>query len=264
MKVGRIIKYLSDLLNLKPTNKDIEDFVNIYKSTNTENKNYFKLVSGDEILKYYKNKNIASDRGTLGSSCMNNKSKKIFKIYTQNKDIVKLLVYLNEDGLLLGRSLVWKLENSPSDAEYFMDRVYTNSDSDVNRFIQFAIENDWMYKKIMNSDDGDSVYLLHKGIACNGEITVELEGDFTVYPYLDTLTFLHKDKNTLSNLPSKDCYILNDYDDGERYQCYDCDGKLYEIDSFDGKKHICFSCCEGHVVLNSLGIKTDVYKKHSE
>ena len=83
--VGRIIRKLVDALNIKVSNKDIEDFVNIFKAT-AINKNYhFELVNGKEIAEYYHNdKLLFSDSGSLGGSCMVNMPKSVFKIYSEN------------------------------------------------------------------------------------------------------------------------------------------------------------------------------------
>jgi hypothetical protein len=258
MNIGRIIRYICKIGDITISDKDLEDFVNVYKST-TKTEIEFKLVSGSDIAKYYKGSKIFSDKGSLGSSCMLDASKSKMKIYTENPEEVSMLVYIDKFGKIHGRALVWKLEKSPIGSKYFMDRVYTNRDSDVNRFIEYAKEQGWLYKRRMSSNYDETVSFRYNGGILYGEISVKLDGSFRKYPFLDTLKFLNKDKNELSNLPSKKCFILDDWESGEKYRCYDCDGNLYE-DYYDSMT-LCDECCDGHRELSRVGIETDVYKK---
>lgn len=262
MKVGRALKYLFSLLHKKVTDKQIESFVNLYKSMSVNDSRTFKLVNGDDIHKYYSAKKVFNDKGSLGNSCMEGMSKPVAKLYTKNKDVVSLLVYVDADDKVLGRALVWKLDKSTCEAQYFMDRVYTNNDSDVNRFLNYARENGWMYRQNMSLGYENCVLLEYNGKDCSGEITVKVSGDLRKYPYLDTLKFLSKDKSTLSNLPSKKCWMLEDHDDGERERCCDCEGKLYT--SWGGEKEICGYCCDGHIELSTKGIITDVFRMYGD
>jgi hypothetical protein len=43
----------------------------------------------------------------------------------------------------------------------------------------------------------------------SGEVKLKLDADFRNYPYIDTMCFLSKDKDSLSNLSDKKCYILH-------------------------------------------------------
>ena len=100
---------------------------------------------------------------------MKGMSKSVAKLYTKNKDVVSLLVYVDEDDKVLGRALVWKLDKSTCEAQYFMDRVYTNNDSDVNRFLNYARENGWMYRQNMSLGYENCVLLEYNGKDCSGE-----------------------------------------------------------------------------------------------
>jgi hypothetical protein len=116
-----------------------------------------------------------------------------------------------------------------------------------------------MYKNRMTSSDDEAVCFKYNGEVCYGEITVKLDGSFRKYPFLDTLKFLNKNKDELSNLPSKKCFILNDHELGSRFRCFDCEGNLYQ--EYRGNKNLCDGCCEGHEKLSNVGIETDVYKE---
>lgn len=259
VKIGKLVTYLMKLFNIDVKSKDIEDFVNVYKSKSESSELVFKLVSGKDIAKYYKGDNtygFEERLGSLGSSCMVDVQKERFKIYTNNPEKVSMLIYVNSDDKILGRALVWKLDKSPCDAKYFMDRVYTTKDSDTYKFINYAKSQDWMYKLRQSYGDEESVSFIYKGKEVYGEISVDLDGSFRKYPFIDTLAFLNKEKNSLSNLPSKKCFLLNDQDDGNRERCYDCHGELTTY--WHDEEILCPSCSGGHEQLYNRGIQTNV------
>lgn len=249
IKVGRAIKYIAnDLYDFTLTDKQIEDFVNVYKSTSTTGPN-FQFYIGDDIKNGYKVNKYESPSGSLGSSCMNNRSSYL-KIYRENEEKVRLLVLLDDEGKISGRALVWKLDKSPCEAEYFMDRVYTTRDFEVNIFIEYAEKNGFMYKQRMTCGDEDAVKFRYKGKEVYGEIRVKVKGKFKEYPYLDTLIYLNKAKDELSNIPSWKCYQLWDTG-GDRERCDDCDGK-------SKNKDLCYGCSEGAMLLKSKDIEVNV------
>lgn len=253
IKVGRAIRYMCDLYEIEITDKNIEDIVNKYKSITDDGGHDFKFLIGEDIKKGYDSDNYASDRGTLGDSCMNDEFGYL-KIYRRNEKKVRLLVL--EDNGIVGRAIVWKLDKSPCDAEYFMDRVYSNEDYQVDIFKEYADRNGWMYKKRMSYGYDEAVLFVYKGKDVAGEIRVKLDGDFGDYPFIDTLAFLSREKDELSNIPSRKCYILHDTE-GERERCNECDGKMKNSD-------LCDSCCGGVRVLNSKGVETNVERNRKK
>jgi hypothetical protein len=258
VKIGKIVNYICSLRNISVSDSDREEFVNAWKASNDSQTIQFKLVSGGDIAKYYNENNYYSGSGTLGSSCMRDEGGGTFKIYTENPEKVKLLVYVDSDDKVHGRALVWKVKKSPCESKYFMDRVYTNRDSDVNRFKEFANNEDWFYKKKMNSHVDDNVLFVYKGQDVAGEVKLKLEGDFRNYPFIDTMCFLSKDKDSLSNLSNKKCYHLHSVY-GERERCEDCEGDV--IVGGWGEKELCSSCSDGHQTLKDMGIETKWNKK---
>jgi hypothetical protein len=263
IKVGRAIKYLCSLIDLKVVDKDIETFVNTFKSSKVDDTMEFKLVKGNEISKYYNEKKYFTKNGSLGNSCMADEKKSTFRIYSENETKVQLLVYVDSDDKIHGRALLWKLKKSPCDAKYFMDRVYTNRDSDEIRFKRFADEKGWLYKKKMSSSIDDNVKFVYKGQDVFGEVTVKLDGDFSNYPFVDTMCFLSKNKNTLSNLPDKEGYQLHSVY-GDCNQCDDCDGNIILRSGWSGDKYLCNNCAQGHDTLKELGVETKWNKKISD
>lgn len=257
LKIGRALRYICGLYEIDVTDKNIEDLVNKYKSVaeDTDDGPKFKFLIGNDIIKGYDTDNYASERGCLGDSCMNDESS-YFDIYTDNKKNVRLLILEDDNGAITGRALVWKLDMSPCDAEYFMDRVYSNYDHQVDTFKEYANSNGWMYKKRMSYGNYESVQFVYKGQDVFGEIRVKLSGDFYEYPFIDTLSFLSREKNELSNIPSRRCYILHDTD-GERERCYGCKGRMKN-------DKLCSECSQGVVLLNSKGIPTDVERNRKK
>jgi hypothetical protein len=249
IKVGRAIKYLCKLIDLKVLDKDIETFVNTFKSSKVDDTMEFRLVKGDDISKYYNKKKYFTKNGSLGNSCMADEKKSTFRIYSENENKVQLLIYVDADDKIHGRALLWKLKKSPCESKYFMDRVYTNRDSDEIRFKRFADEKGWLYKKKMNCSVEDSVKFVYKGQDVFGEITVKLDGDFKNYPFVDTMCFLSDDKKVLSNLSDKNCYQLHSTF-GKCEKCEICGGSVIRYGTF------CYNCSEGHDLLRKLDIDT--------
>ena len=250
IKVGRAIKYIAnDLYDLTITDKQVEDFVNVYKAIPNQGESNFQFYIGDDIKNGYNTDNYYNRYGTLGGSCMNDEPSYL-KIYRNNEKKVRLLVLLEDNGKICGRALVWKLDKSPCEAEYFMDRVYTNRDYETNKFIQYAEKNEFLYKNRMSSGDAEAVQFRYKGKEIIGEIRVKLDGDQKKYPYMDTLFALNKEKDELSNIPSWKSYKLWDTD-GDHERCDDCNGK-------SKNKNLCYGCSEGAMILKRDGIEFDV------
>ena len=229
--------------DLNFTDKDIEEFVYLYKATTIDNTKKFKLVKGENIENWYNFSKYASNRGTLGNSCMRDVDSSYFDIYVENERFCKLLIYINSEGKLLGRALVWKLHESPCDAVYFMDRVYVANDSDIIKFTNYAEEQGWLYKYKMSSGGEEGFLFRYKGGLVFGKIVVKLkESKFKEYPYCDTLTFLDTKDQTLSNNGTKNCYLLHSTD-GEKCRCDECDGKgKIECDECYGDEDDCKHC----------------------
>jgi hypothetical protein len=259
VKIGKIVRALlkiadiSDRIDSSINDKDYEDFVNAFKALKVDTSREFRLVNGEDIHKYYQMKNYYSSHGALGGSCMADEGKSTFRVYTENPKKVQLLILIDGDGKIHGRALVWKLKESPCEAKYFMDRVYTNADSDVIKFKNFAEEKGFLYKQKNNSYVEDSIKFMYKGKPLMGEVKVKLDGDFKNYPFIDTMCFLSKKMGDLSNIPSKDCYFLHSVS-GDCEVCDSCDGEII-VDKEDDE--YCSSCSLG---LEEL-VKAKIVKK---
>jgi hypothetical protein len=211
IKIGRFIR---QVFPGKYSDVDIEKFVNAFKSSDEKDLQKFILVEGEDIAKYYWHENYKEMAGDLGRSCM--ARKKFFNIYTQNQEVCRLLVLL-EDDKVIGRSLIWKLDrnNGESEIEYFMDRQYTIEQSDVIKFTNYAKENGWAYKTYNNHHSYSNI--THLGREMNCEIVVKIEKkNYDEYPYMDTLKRFNPKTGELFNDIEKDGnegqFLLEDTD----------------------------------------------------
>ena len=218
LKVGRFITHIFEKNNIEFKSSEIEEFVNLYKSTYdiiNDKFSFFELVDGEDIPYWYKNERYESDGGTLVSSCMGNVDPSYFDIYKNNSNC-KLLILKSTDGVVVngkiksdkicGRALVWNATLKIGDDERkitFMDRIYYNNDSDETVFIKYAQNNGWWYKVSQNYytdtsiTNGDEVVSFDQ--SDNKRIDVNIEYIFfEKYPYIDTLCYV-KDEKTLTN-----------------------------------------------------------------
>lgn len=187
MKVGKFFKKIFP----NHSDREIENMVNHYKALYDINiKNRFKnfrLVKGGEIREWYKAKNSAI------KSCMsveNNIMSKLlsfisFRIYKDNPDKINLLILTDDKKKLIGRALVWYLDNPKG--EIYMDKIY-GDDKTRRLFLEYAKEKGWLnwYNKnlqimrvYIKKDYGNS----HKN------------------PYMDTFHYFNKKEKYLTNNP---------------------------------------------------------------
>lgn len=157
---------------------------------------------------------------------MAKKGPSIFKIYSENIDVCRMLT-LVEDDKLIGRALIWKVKSvygygTPLKDIFFMDRQYTILQSDVEKFRKYAMDNNWAYKTHNNHHSLETV--TYNNQEFNAEMEVQLDTykynsyDYNEYPYLDTFRrydpstgILYNDSEHESNTGN---YIL-DSTDGE-------------------------------------------------
>lgn len=250
VKVGRLIRKILNTIKYTYNDKEIEDFVNLYKSEiEIRNGEFseFKIVKGEQIKKYYLIDNYSyEDEGSLQKSCMSlERCQKYLDIYTKNPDKVSLLVQTEEEtGLVKGRALIWKLDK-PNNYT-FLDRIYTTHEKDVNIFKRYADEKGWLYRDIQNYEFED-ITILNKDIRINNaEIEIKLNNfNFKQYPYIDTTPYLTKD-GILTNSKIKAIAFLRDTE-GKDFHCINCEG-VGHVPCEDCLGKGCDNCDEiGHI-----------------
>jgi hypothetical protein len=197
-RTGRVFKKLLP----NATSKEIEDLTNEYKSKFS--KRNWKFLEGYEIKDGYKSGSYFHDgprSNSLMNSCMNDELS-LVSYYEYLP--VRLLVLENEEGHILGRALVWKI-----DGGYLMDRVYTIYDKDYYLFTNYAKNEGWWWKS-ENKSSSDIPYTNGKEtkwfpITINAPIE-EYKDEYDSYhgfPYMDTFWFGYPD-NKISNQPPPD------------------------------------------------------------
>lgn len=254
--VGRCVRSLAELGKFEFTDKELEEFVNLYKSKTDIKDEEFRLVSGDDIKFWYSEKNYYKDwgSGSLFNSCMRDVDSDYFDIYS-NSDCCQLLILIRKDEsdneLLIGRALIWKPTKMLTsigkftEAKYFMDRIYCSRDSDEQKFKNYAYEQGWLYKVHNNSNNEKGMMFYLKNEIVKIKIICYVDGNCDEYPYMDTLKFLNNDKDELSNIGYEDGYMLEDTD-GECGQCSDCEGSgKGNCDNCDGRESVDCSDCNG-------------------
>lgn len=183
--------------NIIVTDSDIEKFTNEYisfvKSNKSDETSKIEEVKGDDIRYWYNSSNYQSAIGKLGNSCMSHEEcSGYLDIYVDNPEVVSLLILKNKNNKLVGRALLWKLDNGIT----FMDRIYTSNDSDDNIFINYAIQNGYLYR---NTSNQKIIYYKDSREFSPDELSVNLKDyEYEYYPYIDTLCYL-SDGGTISN-----------------------------------------------------------------
>jgi hypothetical protein len=243
IKIGRLAKNLVKITGVDFSDKDIEEFVNEFKSKYELLKNAFRnfhLVLGKEISYWYLGDMYCNTpKGPLHNSCMRySNCQGYFSIYEKNPEVCMMVVLKSDfdQDKITGRALVWKLENG----DIFMDRIYYSKESDVNLFIEYAKSNGWAYKSKQGSGGGE---ILLNGNRYDKDLSVKLDNfDFKYYPYVDTLHYLSEDGHlsTKHALKSKD---LRRDNGGYIGVCGSCDDGRVECDSCGGSgKEDCYDC----------------------
>ena len=207
IKIGRFVRAILTVAGVQFTDSEIEQFVNAYKSVFDilqDAFSKFKLVNGDDIAYWYDGEKYESESSVLGGSCMAGVPGTYFNIYVKNSNCSLLILFSDMDSSIVdgkfisdrisGRALVWKTTNG----DIFMDRIYTNHDSDISLFKKYAHSKGWWTKQVnsycdtFNVTDGstnkDAAYI------------VDLEeAEFTDYPFVDSLMYLNIPNKKISN-----------------------------------------------------------------
>jgi hypothetical protein len=207
--IGRLVNKILQATNGDFTSKELEDFVNRYKSYKKwlDGDIQLEVVSGDKIREWYDGDKYSKGGGGLNNSCMrHDECQEFFSIYTQNPEVCQMLILLNYDRTKIdGRALLWTLINGKK----VMDRIYTTQDQFENIFIKWA---------------GENGYLLKMDLLRNGGGSIQLKrGDYHPYPFMDTFCYYNINKYQISTHTNPGSIILNDTD-GEYIICEFCEG----------------------------------------
>lgn len=183
--VGRFINRVAALQKITVKSEQLEKFVNSYKAACKSVLNpilNFELVDGEIIKTYYSVNSYQERKGQLFASCMRyDHCQTYFNIYIKNPEVCKMLILKGQDeGKIVGRALIW----TTTTGETYMDRQYTNVDSDITFFQNYAKENGWLYYP----ENGSKLM----------EVQIK-KIDYGKYPYMDTLKYYDHENGILSN-----------------------------------------------------------------
>ena len=194
--------------------REVEKFSNLYRAQANKVQFTLKVIEGGEILKYYHYSSYASDRGTLGASCMKHDNcQDYLGVYTDNRNKVKMLVMLNSDDKLMGRALLWDF-----DTNKIMDRIYTISDEEFAfQFKKWATDNGYLYKSEQNWYNT----LQFENFSTPKQelkLAIKLDNsDFRRYPYVDTFKFFNQEEGLFLNYMEGNNFRTLCSSDGSRY-----------------------------------------------
>lgn len=210
--IGKVINKLFP--NIYPPSgkpgEDIESFTNLVKSKRDSKFEKFKIVSGDDIEKYYKYDSYDSNSpgSSIGNSCMRyGQCTSFINFYSINKG-VKLVILFSDDeeDKIIGRALLWdidEIDNSKVENTKFMDRIYTIYDSDVLVFKEYAEKNGWLYKN--RQDMSSETKICNPKTNEISKLRLKTTSNFIPskydqYPYMDTMKWFFVNDGFLSNM----------------------------------------------------------------
>jgi hypothetical protein len=127
IKLGRLVRRLANALNQKIEDKIeitddvIEKLHNSWISINAD-LNY-KLLKGDEIMVGYDSSTYPDSTGGSIRSCMINRNKEKYDLYTKNPEQISLALFYFDDKIA-GRTILWKC----TDGKTYHDRIYYTKD----------------------------------------------------------------------------------------------------------------------------------------
>lgn len=217
------------------SSKEVETFSTLFRTMSLKPKFTFSVVKGDDIKKYYHWETYSNESGSLGISCMKHDNcQKLLDIYSDS-DQVSMLVMLDDNQKLMGRALLWDINNTDGQLKYtvhkIMDRIYTVDDESLRfHFKKWATDNKYWYKTEQNWYNTVQFEQLGKEKV---ELNIEVKLDrFRYYPYMDTFKFVNIQTNSVFNYIPKGADLDNFRTlvacDGSKY-----DGDYLRFDHFD-------------------------------
>jgi hypothetical protein len=194
--VRKVFKNYSD--------KDIEKFATLFRNHQSKLMFDFKIVGGSRILKYYSHESYLKEKSSLGASCMkHDECQDWFDLYVTNTSTISMLVLVDRQDRLVGRSLLWETGDYK-----IMDRIYTVDDENFSFFFKrWADENGYLYKREQKWNN--TMSFESDGSRKDLNIGIKLDYvNFDHYPYLDTFKFLCLDNQTIYNYIPKDVNVI--------------------------------------------------------
>lgn len=209
IKIGRLVSKI--IIHYKISQSTIEEFVNYYKSWFDDSLIEYKIVEGEDIRKWYLDRNYFAPNGScfgsLWNSCMRYTDRqKFLDLYCRNKNIKMLVMTTMDLGVekVRARALLWEdvdvissqLEISPKIK--VMDRIYSVFDSDIFIFKRWASQNGYIPKWEQNAKSHQFFDIKEEPVKIKCNIKID-SNYLEYYPYLDTFPFFNINNGILSN-----------------------------------------------------------------
>jgi hypothetical protein len=182
------------------SDRQVEIFSTLFKNIQSSPDFTMRVVEGNDIIKYYFYETYAEQTSSLGASCMKHGDCQDFlNLYADNPETIKMLIMVNRDGRLVGRSILWDIEPNK-----IMDRIYTINDDEYSyQFKKWADDNGYWYKKEQKWNN--TLFFESKGNPILSEMSIVLKNtNYRRYPYLDTFKFFDPDSKIFYNYIPKD------------------------------------------------------------
>ena len=134
-------------------------------------------------------------------------------IYSKNPNKCKLAI-LKEDNKLIGRALIWTLDNGDT----YMDRQYSNADNISEVFVTYAIKKNMSYfSGYVRGEYDREPSVFYNGSSVDNDISVTIDNsEFETYPYFDSLRYMTGNK------------LFTKIADGEYWDLTTTNGKRYK------------------------------------
>lgn len=199
-----VSKKSSEYRKIKFTDTQYEELVNDLKAELSSSL-VVEEVSGDDIVKYYLEKNYSQkfgrDSGSLFSSCMRSESNSTsIRFYAKCPNVKMIIV---KDGtFILGRAMLFK-----TNVGWFVDRRYYATDFINNNIVQYAISKKYHYKAQNNFSTNylvnaynhiENKYELKENFLMYVDIPKSIDGTHN-FPYMDTFDKLYVVDSVISN-----------------------------------------------------------------
>lgn len=202
VRIGKMVKFL---LTNKFSDPQYAEFVDRWRSVNTDVEYTYEVWDGLRIMEAYDTDKYLECKGSeLSKSCMNDSG--FVELYCYIRGCKILVLLLN--GKITARALLWETK----DGKRILDRVYFNYGKDYQLIIKWVDDNNIWHKK--RNISGKSSFELN-GVEKNMNIEVEVPNLFDWkydFPYMDTLFY------------TNGRYIMNYEPDGKYLKLQDTDG----------------------------------------
>jgi len=237
IRIGRFINklYPNTFVNAGKPGEDIESFTDALKTERTKDMGIFRIVEGEDIVKYY-NVNMYESNGngsSLYGSCMSySKCSPYIGFYAKNKG-VKLVILMseNEEDKIIGRALLWdiiEIDGEEVDRK-FMDRIYVIKSQEMGKFKELARKNNWLYKKTQDMWSDTEIVDPKDSSTKHRTIVINNIESHNSYPYMDTLKYYSIDDGFLSNSKNIEHNCILESTDGGFYDINDETYYVYSI-----------------------------------